>query len=260
MKLNQTESYYKLIFCYTKKRCKVVMIILCILSVNFTFAQEYKSRSYFSIGLYSLDTKNSANGLNILKDSDEDGVLYRLIDGVDLGFGYEFRIKNELGIRTGVDLFLSSFSGSHSENFQRLAFLEVPVSSITLSIAPRYYFLYDSDNGFFIETSTKLGFSTSKAIFSLMDKEDFSISKERSNIQFQYGFLFGYRLGPNIDLGESSTYDISLGVISQNLGASINKLDLKQSEFFENETFKRTVSLVLKLAINFSLKNNDRRN
>ncbi len=207
-------------------------ILLSIIDTD-ACAQDYRSSPYFTVGAYHIDGRHTANGLDISDD---------FVDAICMGIGYEFRISDPWGILIGGDFAISSFHDSYSEDFKKIALLSISTSAVSLSLSPRYYLVFDDETSFFFGLLSRIESTSSVARFKFRNKDDVATPRGNSGFQLQHGLEFGIRFS----LSENVDNSISLGFVSRDYGSSINKLDLKQSGYFRDETMKQSTSLEIK--------------
>ncbi len=221
-------------------------ILLCACCFLSTMAVGQTGSPYFSLGAYVLDTRGTSNGLSQVGEE--------IIGLMSLGGGYEFQLDDSWSLGLDADLSLGGFDAAHYEQIDHVANMRINLTGIAFNLRPKYAAFVTSTGNFFVEGIGKLESFGSKAHFSFYDdRKDFSTAGTSSGFHFYYGGAIGYQS----DLEDGNGTLISLGLISHDFGKAVNKLDLEQSGYFNNEHLKKRTSLVLRVI--FYFKFNDKR-
>jgi|GEM_PF-2660581 hypothetical protein len=223
-----------------------ILIFLFLMMSLVAMAQSDRQKigmPYFSVGVYSLDNRSTANGLDEIGND--------IVGLASFGGGYEFFLNDSWSLGLGADLSIGGFEDEYSEQFLDVAYMQINLTGFSFNLRPKYNIFETTSGGFFLEGIGKLESFASKARFVFYnDEEDFSTAGTTSGFHFYWGGSIGY----HADFENSNAVQLSLGVISHDFGKAVNKLDLEQSGYFVNEHLKRGVSLEARLVFYFSFK------
>ncbi len=229
---------------YLKQTPALVFLFLLMSLVAMAQSDRQKiGMPYFSVGVYSLDSRSTANGLEQIGND--------IVGLASLGGGYEFFLNDSWSLGLGTDLSIGGFEDEYSEQFLDVAYMQINLTGFSFSLRPKYTIFEVTNGGFFMEGIGKLESFASKARFVFdNEEEDFSTAGSTSGFHFYWGGAVGY----HYDFEKTNGVQLSLGVISHDFGKAVNKLDLEQSGYFLNEHLKRGVSLEARLVFYFSFK------